>query len=77
MAVPLVPDSFQGSDKMASKASIDMASKAVDSMLGAGFDVSKTRPGDQHPAGPPQHGPMGQAERAFSAGSTFLSGVLA
>jgi len=30
-----------------------------------------------HPGGELQHGPLGQAERAFSAASTFLSGVLA
>jgi len=31
----------------------------------------------EHPAGPPQHGPTGQAERAFTAASTFMSGVMA
>jgi 1-acyl-sn-glycerol-3-phosphate acyltransferase len=30
-----------------------------------------------HPSGPPQHGPTGQVERAFTAASTFLSGVVA
>jgi hypothetical protein len=61
-----------------SRQHVEAASKAFgDTLLGAGFDMLKSKAGDQHPAGPPQHGTMGQAERAFSAGSTFLSGVLA
>ncbi|GAM85596.1 hypothetical protein ANO11243_036030 [Dothideomycetidae sp. 11243] len=44
--------------------------------LGAGLSLAKPEVG-LHPAGPSKHGPMGQAERAFSAASTFLSGVLA
>ncbi|KAI4727775.1 acyltransferase-domain-containing protein [Aureobasidium sp. EXF-10728] len=61
-----------------SRPQVEAASKAFgDTLLGAGFDILKSKAGDQHPAGPPQHGAMGQAERAFSAASTFLSGVLA
>ncbi|THY17949.1 acyltransferase-domain-containing protein [Aureobasidium pullulans] len=61
-----------------SRPHVEAASKAFgDTLLGAGFDILKSKAGDQHPAGPPQHGTMGQAERAFSAASTFLSGVLA
>ncbi|KAI5244898.1 acyltransferase-domain-containing protein [Aureobasidium subglaciale] len=61
-----------------SRQQVEAASKAFgDTLLGAGFDMLKSKSGDQHPAGPPQHGTMGQAERAFSAASTFLSGVLA
>ena len=30
-----------------------------------------------HPSGPPAYGPKTQAERAFSAASTFLSGTMA
>ncbi|KAH0257430.1 acyltransferase-domain-containing protein, partial [Aureobasidium melanogenum] len=61
-----------------SRPHVEAASKAIgDTLLGAGFDILKSKAGDQHPAGPPQHGAMGQAERAFSAASTFLSGVLA
>ncbi|THY85548.1 acyltransferase-domain-containing protein [Aureobasidium pullulans] len=61
-----------------SRPQVEAASKAFgDTLLGAGFDILKSKAGDQHPAGPPQHGTMGQAERAFSAASTFLSGVLA
>jgi len=45
--------------------------------LGAGLKLTTPRVGDLHPAGPSKHGTMGQAERAFSAASTFLSGVLA
>ncbi|KAG9646753.1 acyltransferase-domain-containing protein, partial [Aureobasidium melanogenum] len=61
-----------------SRPQVEAASKAIgDTLLGAGFDILKSKAGDQHPAGPPQHGAMGQAERAFSAASTFLSGVLA
>lgn len=55
------------------------APKRSTSDLGAGLSMSKPGGGveKQHPAGPPQYGSMGQAERAFSAASTFLSGVLA
>lgn len=45
--------------------------------LGAGISATKTNPTDDHPGGPVQHGALGQTERAFSAASTFLSGVLA
>ena len=41
---------------------------------GGGLNLSK--PGENNP-NPIQHGGMGQAERAFSAASTFLSGLLA
>jgi hypothetical protein len=43
---------------------------------GGGLNVSKTNI-EPHPAGPPKHGEFGQAERAFTLASTFLSGVLA
>ncbi|KAK4955403.1 hypothetical protein LTR66_013467 [Elasticomyces elasticus] len=46
-------------------------------MADSGLRVSKTNTAEPHPSGPVQHGAMGQAERAFSAASTFLSGVLA
>ena len=66
------------SEAKMSRPQVEAASKAFgDTLLGAGFDILKSKAGDQHPAGPPQHGTMGQAERAFSAASTFLSGVLA
>jgi len=46
--------------------------------FGAGLTVSKAGAAEQqHPAGPAPYGSIGQAERAFSAASTFLSGVLA
>ncbi|KAF2195085.1 acyltransferase-domain-containing protein [Zopfia rhizophila CBS 207.26] len=44
--------------------------------LGAGLRVSKQNI-EPHPAGPPRHGELSQAERAFTLASTFLSGVLA
>ncbi|KAF2739563.1 acyltransferase-domain-containing protein [Polyplosphaeria fusca] len=44
--------------------------------LGAGLRVSKDNI-FPHPAGPPKHGDLTQAERAFTLASTFLSGVLA
>ncbi|KAF2477707.1 acyltransferase-domain-containing protein [Lindgomyces ingoldianus] len=44
--------------------------------LGAGLKVSKQNI-ENHPAGPPRHGELSQAERAFTLASTFLSGVLA
>lgn len=44
--------------------------------LGAGLRVSKQNI-ENHPAGPPRHGELSQAERAFTLASTFLSGVLA
>jgi hypothetical protein len=44
--------------------------------LGAGLKVTKPSV-DNHPAGPPRHGELTQAERAFTLASTFLSGVLA
>ncbi|KAK3650031.1 hypothetical protein LTR56_006618 [Elasticomyces elasticus] len=43
---------------------------------GGGAGISLTKSGVNNP-NPIQHGGMGQAERAFSAGSTFLSGLLA
>lgn len=42
--------------------------------LGAGLS-SKTV--ENHPSGPPQHGPIGQGERGFAAASTFMSGIMA
>jgi len=42
----------------------------------SGLSLSRP-PIGAHPAGDSRHGPVGQAERAFSAASTFLSGVLA
>lgn len=44
--------------------------------LGAGLRVSRDNV-HPHPAGPPKHGELSQAERAFTLASTFLSGVLA
>ncbi|KAF2743823.1 1-acyl-sn-glycerol-3-phosphate acyltransferase gamma [Sporormia fimetaria CBS 119925] len=44
--------------------------------LGAGLRISK-QDVENHPAGPPRHGELSQAERAFTLASTFLSGVLA
>jgi hypothetical protein len=44
--------------------------------LGAGLNVAKQNI-ENHPAGPPRHGELSQAERAFTLASTFLSGVLA
>lgn len=52
------------------------ASKETNPVLGAGLNLATSKLAE-HPAGPPQHGPVGQAERAFSAASTFLSGILA
>ncbi|TKX21723.1 acyltransferase-like protein 3 [Elsinoe australis] len=52
-----------------------MSSAKRSSDLGAGLSLSKPQIGE-HPAGP-GFGAMGQAERAFSATSTFLSGILA
>ena len=43
---------------------------------GAGF-TSKPPAVKEHPAGPVQHGTVGQIERAFTAASTFFSGILA
>jgi len=48
-----------------------------DTNFGVGIGTSTANPTDEHPGGPVQHGAVGQAERAFSAASTFLSGVLA
>lgn len=42
--------------------------------LGAGISTVSS---PHHPSGPVKVGPMGQVERAFSAASTFLSGVMA
>ncbi|KAF2274776.1 acyltransferase-domain-containing protein [Westerdykella ornata] len=44
--------------------------------LGAGLSIAKPDI-DNHPAGPPRHGELSQAERAFTLASTFMSGVLA
>lgn len=43
----------------------------------AGLKLSKTHLPEPHPAGPIQHGGLSQTERAFSAASTFFSGVMA
>jgi len=53
-----------------------MASKHKKDDLGAGLRVSSQNI-EPHPAGPPRHGELTQAERAFTLASTFLSGVLA
>jgi len=42
--------------------------------LGAGLSTVSS---PNHPVGPPKIGPTGQAERAFSAASTLLSGMMA
>ncbi|KAK5684241.1 hypothetical protein LTS10_004105 [Elasticomyces elasticus] len=52
-----------------------MVAKSTTSGGGAA-GISLTKSGVNNP-NPIQHGGMGQAERAFSAGSTFLSGLLA
>ncbi|KAL1311017.1 hypothetical protein AAFC00_001235 [Neodothiora populina] len=52
-------------------------SKQSKSDAGVGLSTVNGKVDDGHPAGPVQHGAVGQAERAFSAASTFLSGVLA
>jgi len=53
--------------------------KSSDAGGGAGgaAGLSLTRSGGANNPNPIQHGGMGQAERAFSAASTFLSGVMA
>lgn len=43
--------------------------------LGAGLST-KSPPSDLNPV-PKQHGPIGQTERAFTAASTFMSGLVA
>ncbi|KAK1059059.1 hypothetical protein LTR74_012948 [Friedmanniomyces endolithicus] len=55
-----------------------MAAKGTPSMASGdgGAGMSLTKSGVNNP-NPILHGGMGQAERAFSAGSTFLSGLLA
>ncbi|KAF4554643.1 Acyltransferase-like protein 4 [Elsinoe fawcettii] len=53
-----------------------MAATKRSSDLGAGLSLGKSQVGI-HPSGPPAHNALGQAERAFSAASTFLSGILA
>ncbi|KAK3074059.1 hypothetical protein LTR53_003838 [Teratosphaeriaceae sp. CCFEE 6253] len=54
-----------------------MVAKSVTSVAsGGGAGISLTKSGVNNP-NDVQHGGMGQAERAFSAGSTFLSGLLA
>lgn len=46
--------------------------------FGAGLRISKaTNAPTEHPAGPPKHGQLSQAERAFTLASTFMSGVIA
>jgi hypothetical protein len=44
--------------------------------LGAGL-TTKSSSVIPHPGGPIQHGTTGQIERAFTAASTFFSGMLA
>jgi hypothetical protein len=44
--------------------------------VGAGLST-KSSTIDPHPAGPVQHGKTGQVERAFTAASTFFSGMMA
>ncbi|KAK5115546.1 hypothetical protein LTR62_001205 [Meristemomyces frigidus] len=51
-----------------------MVARSTVSEGGAGLTLAK--PGNNNPI-PVQHGVMGQAERTFSAASTFLSGLLA
>ncbi|TKA69736.1 hypothetical protein B0A55_05274 [Friedmanniomyces simplex] len=51
-----------------------MVTKSTTSDGGAGISLTKSGVNNPNPI---QHGGMGQAERAFSAGSTFLSGLLA
>lgn len=53
-----------------------MAQKPKKTDLGAGLRISKDNV-EPHPAGPPKHGELSQAERAFTLASTFLSGCLA
>ncbi|OQN99790.1 hypothetical protein B0A48_14560 [Cryoendolithus antarcticus] len=54
-----------------------MATSSVKSDAGhAGGGLTLTKSGANNP-NPILHGSMGQAERAFSAGSTFLSGIMA
>jgi 1-acyl-sn-glycerol-3-phosphate acyltransferase len=48
--------------------------EAKETPLGAGLSLTKSGTNNPNPI---QHGTMGQAERAFSAASTFLSGILA
>ncbi|KAF2843033.1 acyltransferase-domain-containing protein, partial [Patellaria atrata CBS 101060] len=47
--------------------------------FGEGINLNSGSVGDDddHPSGPPKHGEMSQAERAFSFASTFMSGILA
>ncbi|KAF2427187.1 acyltransferase-domain-containing protein [Tothia fuscella] len=42
--------------------------------FGAGLSSKSLQ---NHPSGPPTHGPTSQAERAFTAASTFMSGIMA
>ncbi|KAK3674467.1 hypothetical protein LTR78_005553 [Recurvomyces mirabilis] len=51
-----------------------MVARSVASEGGAGLTLTKSGVNNPNPL---QHGGMGQAERAFSAASTFLSGLLA
>jgi hypothetical protein len=44
--------------------------------LGAGL-TTKAASIDPHPGGPAKHGAPGQVQRAFTAASTFFSGMLA
>jgi len=51
--------------------------KWLQDAMGAGMSmVSGGDSAGQHPSGPPKHEGMSEAERAFSAGATFLSGLL-
>ena len=54
-----------------------MAEQKKSRDLGAGLNLARPASDGPHPGGPLQHGVMGQSERAFSAASTFLSGVMA
>lgn len=57
-------------------ASTATSSVAGDKQRGIGAGLELMKSGKDNP-NPIQHGKMGQAERAFSAASTFLSGVMA
>ena len=50
------------------------STRSAGSVKGAGLSLTKSGANNPNPI---QHGGMGQAERAFSAASTFLSGVMA
>ena len=54
-----------------------MVAKSTTSVASGGGAGITFKSGGVNNPNPLQHGGMGQAERAFSAGSTFLSGLLA